>query len=176
MVTPHGGGRRLNAAGSSRATCPLGRRLRAEFTRVCGMPRNLRHEARALVGQFLSQGNGGTLASRAFGVVRGKALIPSLHRASRKKRPRRFRFLQGTPALRQRAGTGDIACGSQSFAGAGVSAYDACVAGTFVHARAGVLASAYLGETTCVTAEDSFEPPCSGRFGACAQASERRNY
>ena len=60
---------------------------------------------------------------------------------------------QGTPAL-AKAGTGDILAGViGALLAQGVSAYDACVAGTFVHARAGVLASVDLGEA-CVTAED----------------------
>lgn len=60
---------------------------------------------------------------------------------------------QGTPAL-AKAGTGDILAGViGALLAQGVSACDACVAGTFVHARAGVLASVDLGET-CVTAED----------------------
>ncbi|MFR4802507.1 MAG: NAD(P)H-hydrate dehydratase [Eggerthellaceae bacterium] len=60
---------------------------------------------------------------------------------------------QGTPAL-AKAGTGDILAGViGALLAQGVSAYDACVAGTFVHARAGILASVDLGET-CVTAED----------------------
>lgn len=60
---------------------------------------------------------------------------------------------QGTPAL-AKAGTGDILAGViGALLAQGVSACDACVAGTFVHARAGVLASVDLGEA-CVTAED----------------------
>ncbi|MDO4443078.1 MAG: NAD(P)H-hydrate dehydratase [Slackia sp.] len=60
---------------------------------------------------------------------------------------------RGTPAL-SKAGTGDILAGAiGSLLAQGCDPADACVAGSFVHARAGVLASRDIGEP-CVTAED----------------------
>lgn len=62
-------------------------------------------------------------------------------------------MLQGTPAL-AKAGTGDILAGMiGSLLAQGACAQDACAAATFVHARAGMLASVDKGEL-CVTAED----------------------
>lgn len=60
---------------------------------------------------------------------------------------------EGTPAL-AKAGTGDVLAGTiGALMAQGMDAKDACTLGTFVHARAGVLASEALGEF-CVTAED----------------------
>ena len=109
--------------------------------------------ARALVGNSTPQEMALAL-SRAFGVVcvlKG----PDTFIASGDEESDRdvSALYQGTPAL-AKAGTGDILAGViGALLAQGVSAYDACVAGTFVHARAGVLASVDLGET-CVTAED----------------------
>lgn len=62
-------------------------------------------------------------------------------------------MFQGTPAL-AKAGTGDILAGMiGSLLSQGVCAQDACAAATFLHARAGMLASVDKGEL-CVTAED----------------------
>ena len=62
-------------------------------------------------------------------------------------------MLQGTPAL-AKAGTGDILAGCiGALLAQGVDAFDACMAGTFVHARAGMLAAVDHDEF-CVTAED----------------------
>lgn len=62
-------------------------------------------------------------------------------------------MLQGTPVL-AKAGTGDILAGMiGSLLSQGACARDACMAATFLHARAGMLALVDKGEL-CVTAED----------------------
>lgn len=77
-------------------------------------------------------------------------------------------MLQGTPVL-AKAGTGDILAGMiGSLAGQGVDAFDACVAATFLHARAGMLASVDRCEL-CVTAEDVLE-----HLAAATAALERK--
>lgn len=65
-------------------------------------------------------------------------------------------MLQGTPAL-AKAGTGDVLAGAiGALLAQGVDPVDACSAGTYLHARAGMLASVEKGEF-CVTAEDVLE-------------------
>ncbi len=153
VVTPHGGEalRMLQALHEQRAleqTASHG---------VLGSARDAKEFAargtRALVGNSTPQEMALAL-SRAFGVVcvlKG----PDTFIASGDEESDRdvSALYQGTPAL-AKAGTGDILAGViGALLAQGVSAYDACVAGAFVHARAGVLASVDLGET-CVTAED----------------------
>jgi hydroxyethylthiazole kinase-like uncharacterized protein yjeF len=59
-----------------------------------------------------------------------------------------------TPAL-ARAGTGDVLAGLiTGLRAQGLSAYDAAVAGTFIHAQAGLFAAEELGTTASVLASD----------------------
>ncbi|MBL8103392.1 MAG: NAD(P)H-hydrate dehydratase, partial [Anaerolineales bacterium] len=59
-----------------------------------------------------------------------------------------------TPAL-ARAGTGDVLAGLiVGLLAQGLDAYDAAVAGTFIHAQAGLLAADVLGTTASVLASD----------------------
>ncbi|HUM27627.1 MAG TPA: NAD(P)H-hydrate dehydratase, partial [Anaerolineales bacterium] len=59
-----------------------------------------------------------------------------------------------TPAL-ARAGTGDVLAGLiAGLRAQGLSAYDAAVAGAYIHARAGILAADTLGTTASVLAGD----------------------
>lgn len=74
---------------------------------------------------------------------------------------------EGTAAL-AKAGTGDILAGIiGSLLAQGASPVQACVAGTFLHARAGRLATAQLG-ARCVAAEDviTFLPAALRSLGA----------
>lgn len=69
---------------------------------------------------------------------------------------RTFRMGDGTPAL-AKAGTGDVLAGMiGSLLAQGMDAFDACVLGASLHARAARLAAEDLTET-CVTAEDVIE-------------------
>ena len=59
-----------------------------------------------------------------------------------------------TPAL-ARAGTGDVLAGLiVGLRAQGLDAYDAAVAGAFIHAQAGLLAAEILGTTASVLASD----------------------
>jgi NAD(P)H-hydrate epimerase len=60
----------------------------------------------------------------------------------------------GSPAL-ARAGTGDVLAGLiVGLRAQGLDAYDASVAGTWIHARAGLIAADDLGSTASVLAGD----------------------
>lgn len=77
-------------------------------------------------------------------------------------------MLQGTPAL-AKAGTGDILAGMiGSLISQGAEVFDACAAATFLHARAGMLASVDRCEL-CVTAEDVLD-----HIAAAAAALDRK--
>jgi NAD(P)H-hydrate epimerase len=59
-----------------------------------------------------------------------------------------------TPAL-ARAGTGDVLAGLiAGFRAQGMAAFDSAVAGTWIHAQAGLLAADVLGSTNAVLAGD----------------------
>ena len=62
-----------------------------------------------------------------------------------------------TPAL-ARAGTGDVLAGViVGLLAQGLEAYDAALAGAFIHAQAGLLAAETLGATASVLASDVLE-------------------
>lgn len=77
-------------------------------------------------------------------------------------------MLQGTPVL-AKAGTGDILAGMiGALLCQGADPFDACAAGTFLHARAGMLAAVDRSEL-CVTAEDVLD-----HVSAATAALERK--